>query len=47
MLILVYCRGPFCLFAHRAAGLLVDEGRNVAVVSSGGVGLRAQRGAQS
>lgn len=46
-LVLVYCRGPFCLLAHRAASMLAEKGRHVAVVSSGGVGLRAKSGAQS
>src|SRR5690606_578964 len=26
-MVLVYCRGPFCLLAHRAAGVLADQGR--------------------
>lgn len=46
-MVLVYCRGPFCLLAHRAAAVAVAQGRQVAVVSSGGVGLRSKHYAHS
>jgi DNA-binding transcriptional ArsR family regulator len=43
-LVVVYCRGPFCLLAHRAAAMIAESGRPVAIVNAGGVGIRARTG---